>query len=281
MLLNKKLFFLIIIILLQGPLILPFVSKSQDSVSTFNKKDSITSKNEKDEKYRETHKEDWSFFPLDDFEYYCNNCKFYHPLIFEEYKNAKMTFIDAFTRDTLVYTTVTAGIFNIPIFKTHFKSLKGCKIPQKFLYHMEIFKDSLPNINLSIPFIVDYLNNDNNIQYYSRIKKTAPFGYVDSWSWNKEYSNLSFSIEYTNTNSKTIKYLAVYFKATNDVGDIRKIGYFQGTGPVEEWETVTWNWDYSDYYVAGDTNHMTITKIVITYMNGSKKILTKNKIIYK
>lgn len=62
MLLNKKLFFIIIIILLQGPLILPFVNKSQDSVSTFNKKDSITSKNEQDEKYRETHKEDWSFF---------------------------------------------------------------------------------------------------------------------------------------------------------------------------------------------------------------------------
>ena len=52
------------------PLILPFVSKSQDSVSTFNKKDSIISKNEQDEKYRETYKEDWEQFPLDSFEYY-------------------------------------------------------------------------------------------------------------------------------------------------------------------------------------------------------------------
>ena len=281
MLLNKKLFFLIIIILLQGPLILPFVSKSQDSVSTFNKKDSITSKNEQDEKYRETHKEDWSFFPLDSFEYYCNNCKWYHPLVFEGYKNDRRACIFAFTRDTLVYTTVTAGIFNIPILKTHFKSLKGCKIPQKFLYHMEVFKDSLSDIDGSIPFIVDYLNNDNNIEYYSEIKKIAPFGFVDEWYWDKEYSNLSFSIKYTNTNSKTIKYLTIYFKATNGVGDVRKIGYFQGTGPLEEWETGTWNWDYSDYYVAGDTNYMIITKIVITYMNGSKKILTKNKIIYK
>ena len=281
MLLNKKLFFLIIIILLQGPLILPFVSKSQDSVSTFNKKDSITSKNEQDEKYRETYKEDWEQFPLDSFEYYCNNCKWYHPLIFEEYENAKMTFIDAFTRDTLVYTTATVGIFNIPILKTHFKSLKDCKIPQKFLYHMEVFKDSLSDIDGSIPLFVEYFNNSSIIEYYSEIKKIAPFGFVDEWYWDKEYSNLSFSIKYTNTNPKTIKYLTVYFKATNGVGDVRKIGYFQGTGPLEEWETGTWNWDYSDYYVAGDTNHMTITKIVITYMNGSKKILTKNKIIYK
>lgn len=281
MLLNKKLFFLLIIIILQGPLILPFVSKSQDSVSTFNKKDSIISKNEQDEKYRETYKEDWDQFPLDSFEYYCNNCKWYHPLIFEEYENAKMTFIHAFTRDTLVYTTATAGIFNIPILKTHFKSLKGCKIPQKFLYHMEVFKDSLLDIDGSIPLFVEYFNNLDIIEYYSEIKKIAPFGFVDEWYWGNEYSNLSFSIKYTNTNYKTIKYLTVYFKATNGVGDVRKIGYFQGTGPVKEWETGTWNWDYSDYYVAGDTNHMTITKIVITYMNGSKKILTKNKIVYK
>lgn len=281
MLLNKKLFFLLIIIILQGPLILPFISKSQDSVDTFNKKDSITSKNEQDEKYRETHKEDWRWFPLDSFEYYCNNCKWYHPLILERDKNTKYTVICTFTRDTLLYMTDSVGIFDILIPQVHFKSLKDCKIPQKFLYHMEVFKDSLSDIDGSIPLSVEYFNNSSIIEYYSKIKKIAPFGFVDEWYWGNKYSNLSFSIEYTNTNSKTIKYLTVYFKATNGVGDVRKIGYFQGTGPLEEWETGTWNWDYSDYYVAGDTNNMTITKIVITYMNGSKKILTKNKIIYK
>ena len=62
-------------------------------------------------------------------------------------------------------------------------------------------------------------------------------------------------------------------KITNDVGDIRKTGYFQGTGPLKEGETASWDWDSSSYFTAGDASNMSITKIVLTYMNGTKQVV--------
>ena len=106
------------------------------------------------------------------------------------------------------------------------------------------------------------------------MRKKAPFGYIKNWGWDDEYSMVTFHIEYANTNSRTIKYLTVYFKITNDVGDIRTVGYFKGTGPVKKDTSASWNWDTSPYYTSGDASNMEITKIVITYMNGTKQVVT-------
>lgn len=78
-----------------------------------------------------------------------------------------------------------------------------------------------------------------------------------------------------------MKYIEVYWACTNDVGDIRKTGRFQGTGPLQEWESASWNWDHSSYYVSGDASKMNLTKVVITYMDGSKITIPKNKIMYE
>ena len=72
----------------------------------------------------------------------------------------------------------------------------------------------------------------------------------------------------------------MYFKITNGVNDVRKTGYFQGTGPLEEGETASWNWDSSSYFLAGDASEMSITKVVINYMNGTKRVLTGNNIVF-
>ena len=83
-----------------------------------------------------------------------------------------------------------------------------------------------------------------------------------------------------NTNSQTIKYIDVYFRVTNGVGDVRKTGHFQGTGPLRELESATWDWDTSSYYVAGDASNMSITKVILTFMNGTKKVLTGNLLVF-
>ena len=83
-----------------------------------------------------------------------------------------------------------------------------------------------------------------------------------------------------NTSSKTIKYIKVYWTVKNDVGDVRGSGSFSGTGPVESMSSASWNWDYSSYYVKGDASKMRITKVVITYMNGTVKTLTGDSIIF-
>ena len=76
----------------------------------------------------------------------------------------------------------------------------------------------------------------------------------------------------------TIKYIEVFFVVSNDVGDVRKTGSFKGTGPLEEWESASWDWDHSSYYVAGDASKMNISKVIITYTNGTKVTIPKNKI---
>ena len=169
--------------------------------------------------------------------------------------------------------------------------LHGTKIPDellrsdKYRYHYEIFKDSL-NKGISgdndFGFSKELVDDFNDISLHDCIRKIiseAPYGFVDEWHWDCEYGSVSFDITYTNMNKKTIRYLDVYWTITNDVGDVRKTGHFIGTGPVEPGGSGKWEWDYSSYYVAGDASKMHLTKLIITYMDGSKKVLSKNQIV--
>lgn len=85
---------------------------------------------------------------------------------------------------------------------------------------------------------------------------------------------ITFNFEYTNTYTKTIRYIDIYFKITNDVNDVRSVGHFRGTGPVKVFNSASWEWDSSSYFTYGDASNMEITKAIITYMNGTKKVLT-------
>lgn len=79
--------------------------------------------------------------------------------------------------------------------------------------------------------------------------------------------------------NQTLLPLLPFQSVRNDVGDIRGRGSFSGTGPVESMNSASWEWNHSSYYVAGDASKMSITKVVITYMNGTTKTLTGNNII--
>ena len=206
--------------------------------------------------------------PLGDNSIYCEICK--------EYISPKDVFYTLGIRnDSIYYMAVKEGDLGLSYSEFH-KS----KIPQSlnsdkdFLYHYEAFKDSLTDDSTDYAELGQYLEYQDYVDYWKQLKKIAPFGYVNEWSWDNEYSMVTFNIRYTNTNSKTIKYLTVYFKITNDVGDIRKTGYFQGTGPLKEGETASWDWDSSSYFTAGDASQMSITKIVLTYMNGTKQVVS-------
>ena len=106
-------------------------------------------------------------------------------------------------------------------------------------------------------------------------------GYIDDWSWDESYDMLSFDISYTNTNPKTIKYISFYWKAYNDVNDLRNTGRFNGTGPVRPYHTGSWSWDPSMYMLSGDVTSLQISSVQITYMNGTKKILNGRSIRYR
>lgn len=225
---------------------------------------------QKNEDYRKAH--DWHWVPIGNTRLTCTMCdesiSYKDSILCMQVKND--TIYHAEFKDlALGYTYLKLHKYPIPI------SLKN---DQKFKYHCDVYSDSLTVGKLDW---TEYTEDFNDISFFKalgKVKKEAPYGYFGEWGWDDEYSSLSFHFSYTNTNEKTIKYINVFFAVTNAVGDVRKTGNFKGTGPVEMFDTGSWKWDHSSYYVAGDASDMEITKVIITYMDGTQKTLTKNMI---
>ena len=152
------------------------------------------------------------------------------------------------------------------------------KSNDKFRYHFEVYGDSLRSFKLTALEDPEDFNSYSVYEALQKVRAKAPNGYFEDWGWNDEYGTITFNFKYTNTNKNTIKYIEVFWVVTNDVGDVRKTGSFRGTGPLAEWETASWNWDHSMYFVAGDATKMDIRKVIITYMNGAKITIPKNKL---
>lgn len=182
--------------------------------------------------------------------------------------------------DTLFFAQKQKLGLGISYFKIHKAIIPELlKTQEDYRYHWEIYKDSLLNADYSSEKM-DALNMVTLDKGRSELRKTAPYGYFEEWGWDDEFS-ISFNFTYTNVNSKTIKYIDVYWQITNDVGDIRGNGHFKGTGPLEQWSSAKWNWEHSHYYVAGDATHMNITKVILTYMDGKQKTLSKSMLRFE
>ena len=234
------------------------IKARQDSIDEVNRRNAIKARKD----YVSSHK--WNEVPLGGNALKCDIC--------DEYILTHQIF--GIRNDSIYYTSIESGKLGLSYVGVHQSKIPSIlKNNRDFLYHYDVFKDSLTDDSTDYAELVRYADYKFYVDYLARLKKAAPYGFVDEWRWGNEYSMVTFNMSYTNTNSKTIKYLTVYFKITNDVGDIRTIGSFQGTGPVKEWETASWNWDSSFYFTSGDASHLNITKIVLTYMNGTKQVV--------
>lgn len=188
-------------------------------------------------------------------------------------------FACAIHNDTIYSLSVKTGYLDNQYYHIHRYSIPNIlKSSTKFQEHINIYSDSLTNDTLYKHDIVDLYNSHSFIEYTNEVKKQAPYGFFVDWGWDDDYSSISFHFDYMNLNKRTIKYIDVYWKVSNGVGDVRKTGHFKGTGPLQEYESANWNWDYSSYYVAGDATEMEITKVIITYMNGQQQVLTGKQI---
>ncbi len=192
--------------------------------------------------------------------------------------NTDSIFTVAIHNDTIYSMTYKEGYIDNGYYHIHrYKVPTALKSSSKYLKHLEVYRDSLMTDKFDNELIEIY-NYEEFSKYVDRVKSDAPYGFFDGWGWDNEYSSISFYFTFTNLNKRTIKYIDVYWKVTNGVGDVRKTGHFKGTGPLEQYDSAKWNWDYSGYYVAGDASEMEITKVIITYMNGQQQILTKKMI---
>lgn len=188
--------------------------------------------------------------------------------------------IVALHNDKVYYLKNHDGYLGIPHTQLH-----GTTIPfswrdyEPFTLHLDAFADSIelsPRIDGEK---VEQKNKELTQKFINAVAKKAPYGFFLEWDWDDSYSMVTFDFSFLNTNKKTIKYIDVYWKITNDVNDVRKTGHFKGTGPVAQYETGHWTWENSSYFVAGDATTMELTKVIITYMNGSQQTLSK-KMIY-
>lgn len=74
--------------------------------------------------------------------------------------------------------------------------------------------------------------------------------------------------------SSSFVIIAQTYNASNSLSRVALVY----TGPLEEWESASWDWDHSSYNVAGDASKMNISKVIITYTNGTKVTIPKNKL---
>jgi hypothetical protein len=225
----------------------------------------MAERKQKEDNYRATH--DYHWVPIGDKSLSCTLC--------DHSFTEDSLYCYGITNDSIYFATNVTGDLGINRIEYH-----SAKIPsdllwdEAFTYHYEIFKDSLTRDSLNYTIVTDVLNWRASNNYLHRIQNCAPYGYFDGWGWDDEYSMLTFHFNYVNTNPKTIRYITVYFKITNDVGDVRQTGYFKGTGPLKQWESANWSWDNSMYFVSGDASNMNITKVVLTWMNGKTQVVS-------
>ena len=233
----------------------------------------IATENKKAEEYRNTHK--CFLIPTKKTTLKCVLCD-------QDITTGDTTYCYTIQRDTIYFPGAEQGHYGIEYEHVHAAAITTVlKLNNDYKYHLQIFKDSLDNRLDGITVKdVEIYNAEKYLDYLKELKKEAPNGLILDWGWGSEYSNISFNIKYLNTNKNTIKYIQVFWTVTNDVGDVRKTGSFQGTGPLEEWESASWDWDHSMYYVAGDATKMGISKIIITYMNGSKVTIPKSRLCF-
>ena len=236
----------------------------QDSIARVREAEQLQS-------YRETH--DWRRVPVKGIRLKCEICD-------ETIINEDSLYCIGINNDSIMYFEWKEGKLDNEYLEWHISSLPmELKTNPSFKYHFDAYSDSLTNMEVSSR-TAKGLCAMSFYKYLDKLEKEAPYGFFEDWGWSNEYSMVTFHFSYTNMNKSTIKYIAVHFKITNDVGDVRKTGYFQGTGPVEEYGTGSWEWDSSPYFVSGDASTMEFTKVVITYTNGKQKVLSKNQIMY-
>lgn len=222
------------------------------------------------EDYRKAH--NWKWVPVNKTRLTCSLCD-------KTFYDEDSIFCMGFRNDTLYHLTSEDMALDETYLKVHKLYVPASlKSNDKFRYHFEVYGDSLRAFKLVALEDPESFNSYTAYNALQKVRAKAPNGYFEDWGWNDEYGAITFHFKYTNTNKNTIKYIEVFWVVTNDVGDVRKTGSFRGTGPLEEWETASWNWDHSMYYVAGDATNMNITKVIITYMNGSKVTVPKNRL---
>lgn len=224
------------------------------------------------ERYRETHNMKW--FPK-------SKTLGMECLLCHEKNKDDSVYVAFLKGDTIFYTSPSGGELGLYYTELHATLMdNSVKLCEPFMYHYDIFKDSLTVTN-------DFLNLGNTAlhnmfeleKHWENLRKKAPYGFVYDWRWSGEDWLSKVYFEYFNTNKQRVKYIDVSYATVNEVGDIVDKGTLHGVGPIESMDTSAWRWECVPTHPT--SSKMRITRIVLTYMNGRKVTLNGNQIKYK
>jgi len=234
------------------------------------KEDSIANKRRSD--YRQSH--EYYYVPVNTGSLYCTLCN--------KYIDNDTIVCMGIDNDSIIWVDELKGHIGLYYRHIHKAAISDqLKDYDGYAFHYNVFKDSLKQDydNHSNDFI-DFYNYRQYRNHMQAVQNVAPYGFIMERSWHIDYRNLTVKMQYMNTNKKTIKYLEIFWQTKNDVGDVRNRGSLKGTGPLKQWESGAWDWDNTSYYVARDVTSFWVTKMIITYMDGTRKVLSEKQIIY-
>ena len=172
----------------------------------------------------------------------------------------------------------------------HYSTLtRDFKNDIKFKEYINIWQDSIANNNNFSNQKATIFNYIQYSEFKDKVYSVAPNGFMRKWGWQMNSAQgIEPYFSFFNSSNKTIKYVDLFFSVYNAVGDRcylkyerSYIGNVRGVGPVEPFETGSWNWNRATHYTSGDASEMRIIKLVITYMDGTTKTIPNNSIIYE
>ena len=235
------------------------------------------------DEYRKTH--DWrhDFNMKNGYGINCQFCNISHTIT-----NPTIVSISA---DTLYYLLDKPdfsylGINHVGV---HYSALTtGLKSNDNFKKFVEVWRDSIANNNSFSNQGAAIFNLIQYNEFKDKIFKAAPNGFMQRWGWElNSAQGIEPFFTFFNSSKKTIKYVDFYFSIYNAVGDrcyLRYeksyIGNVRGVGPVESFDSGSWNWDRATHYTSADASEMRIVKLVITYMDGTIKTIPRESILY-
>lgn len=239
-------------------------------------------KNLEREEYRKSH--DWRDLSMSAFYgLKCDYCNDHHFM-----KKFRVVSISA---DTLYYLLDKPDIkcLGTNFWGIHYSALtRDLKKDNSFQEYVRIWQDSIANNNTFSTQDAGVINAIQYIEFKDKINAKAPNGFMLKWGWElNSAQGIEPYFSFFNSSRKTIKYIDFYFSILNPVGDKcylqyqrSYVGNVRGVGPVEPFDSGSWNWDRATHYTTGDASEMRIVKLVITYMDGKTKTIPNASIIY-
>lgn len=191
-------------------------------------------------------------------------------------------YCEGISNDTIYYSEPVKGVMDCSYMKMH-AGLIGPKLArdEKFKYHCVVFADSLNNR----PYLsLGYLASENKARYAvyaEEVAVKAPNGYVDEWGYDFQDGRLVFDFSYTNTSSKEVRSVDIYYNIVNAAGASKKTGKLRGEGPVATFESHQWSWTETNIVVPDGSVDMEISRLVITFKDGKTKVIAKKDLLIK